>query len=433
MLRWVDLDEKEQSYDLLLEYARKGNLDKYEINKRYIPEKYHTQEFYEILVDKKPGYIYLVPYNFITDVMAKKIVTEKGSLIEYIPLEKRTKEICDIAFASSKKNIKFFPENLVNLELAESIIKEDGYLLGILPVSILTYELCLMAVTNKGTALRFVPEEFRTYELCKVAVLNDARAIRRVPIKLITEDFCKETLNSMIILPAETKKFVDKCLQINNSTVLNKIDLKIPDNLNQDSTSFSSIKIDETGMFNNEALKKLSNLGIFTLNDLFNKSREPNFSTDIQATSSLYDHIIGTIKILKCKYLNEDPLINIASLEHDELGGKLGLSTRTSTALRRSYISGEILIEIMTSMDIGRDLGRIRNLGETSLNELMTKYYIVTEYYKNKATKEPELVDLFNELQNLTRQNAEINNKIIAVMEKIKEIENNNIKGGSLK
>ena len=45
----------------------------------------------------------------------------------------------------------------------------------------------------------------------------------------------------------------------------------------------------------------------------------------------------------------------------------------------------------------------------------MTKYYIVTEYYKNKATKEPELVDLFNELQNLTRQNAEINNKIIEI------------------
>ena len=108
MKRWIDLEENEQSYNLLLDYARNGMLEIYEISKQFIPKEYMTKEFFEILVNKNSGYITVTPTEFITNEMATMVVTENGSLIQYIPLEKRTQKICDIAFAYSKKILNIF-------------------------------------------------------------------------------------------------------------------------------------------------------------------------------------------------------------------------------------------------------------------------------------------------------------------------------------
>lgn len=190
-------------------------------------------------------------------------------------------------------------------------------------------------------------------------------------------------------------------------------------------------------LFSNGLYKILEAQGITTVKELFDFTKNPRDITSI-INENFYDELLNTVKLLKCKYLNEDPEIDLKSTNTRKNFDKLGLSTRTYNALIRysgmsTYTNLE---EYLKAYCNDKSLCRINGMGATAKKEFMAKSKIVLDYYEKNNSKEIKvnknpnsddiktLIALNAELKELNKKREEIQTQIDAVMEKINGLSN---------
>jgi len=173
--------------------------------------------------------------------------------------------------------------------------------------------------------------------------------------------------------------------------------------------------------FSNNALIMLQDYGIFTLKELFEKFSSEEFVKhfNLMRTSSnqyLQQEILGTVRLLRCKYLNEDPILDFACPEQIDIRTSFGFSARVSSSLSRMRISAKTLFD-MAEEDNFESLYEIRNINKMGVAEVSNKVKIIYNFYKNK---EPEdLQFLLSELKRLIEEDKKITNQIEDVQKRI--------------
>lgn len=160
----------------------------------------------------------------------------------------------------------------------------------------------------------------------------------------------------------------------------------------------------------------LNNHNISNLEELFREIKNVTFLSKIRNFDCSIE-LIGTTRILKCEYLNEDPLISLddETIVPDVLYELLGFSTKVRHSLLRSEFSenAKDFFEKMRKPHVESSLKRINHLGEKSINEIMHKVGVVFQYYDNKRkdlqncseNEEDEIMNLL--IKRLTELRAE--------------------------
>lgn len=113
------------------------------------------------------------------------------------------------------------------------------------------------------------------------------------------------------------------------------------------------------------------------------------FSKKLPNGQSIRKDMLNIIKLLKCKYLNEDPKINFKITERLPFYEQFGFSRQVISCLCRSRdFNPDKFIELLYS-----DSNKLRNitrLGEAGYGEILYKMSIILNYYKSKYKSETE-------------------------------------------
>ncbi len=199
--------------------------------------------------------------------------------------------------------------------------------------------------------------------------------------------------------------------------------------------NYSNIKLSSlTGLFcNSNALEFLKGYEIITVGDLLEKSVKEDFYNALKANKNTYRDIVNAIKLLKCKYLDVDPLVRID--EDDSIldfGNEIGLSTKAIYALARKQVTIEELINMIKNGTTKTELAGAYNLGEKGINEIVFKTSIVVDYYSthensNFTIKTPteemksEDEKMYYELLEMRKQANDLVSKMDTMLDKLLE------------
>lgn len=160
---------------------------------------------------------------------------------------------------------------------------------------------------------------------------------------------------------------------------------------NNNNVNLKSLRLDaEKGLMSQRLLKVLENLGITTVGDLLEQTKNfDEFSKKLPNGQSIRKDMSNIIKLLKCKYLNEDPKINFKITERLPFYEQFGFSRQVISCLCRSRdFNPDKFIELLYS-----DSNKLRNitrLGEAGYGEILYKMSIILNYYKSKYKSETE-------------------------------------------
>jgi len=312
---------------------------------------------------------------------------------------------------------------------------EERINLRSIPKELRTQEVCEFAVSEGKTpgAIRFVPAKLKNYEMCKKAVIRDPKNISYVPVEILTKEFYDEIVSLGVLIPIKHRGYVQECLKLHagifevSQTILS-------------TTSYPEVSDIElsnvAGFFDKVTINYLNKLGIRTLEDLFREYDNPGFVHLFSAKSQNLDWLVPAIRLLRCKYLGEDPMIDMEAENCGDFLNSFGFSNRAYNCLMWEGIGNETsyhikekgkprgeyhLLEIMKSDACVDRFSRIRNMGKKTLEEIVTKAAIVVDYYSKKPQVTDDLNELFYELQRLTVERYKINEQINIVNDKIRE------------
>lgn len=341
-----------------------------------------------------------------------------------------------------------------------------------IPKEALSEEIILYAIEKgfvNNSIFYDIPNEFKTYEVCKNSVIHCPSIIKLVPLKFITKEFLKELNESNVHISEYYMGYIKECIQANDKingviSLNEKTNIetskspknKLPDNIKY-------IDLNTLDFINPYILKVFKTFGINNLGELFDATETSEFyeycyeyftSSEWENKFSREKHkkekssdLTNTIRLLKCKYLDEAPLIEIDDEQMDiiELFNLLAFSKKTFNALVRSNIFSGInakeYFKIFQDYNIEETLLKTRNISRTSFCEIMGKTNIILDYYKrhnkdekNREIKEDETIEyLKNELQRLREESKKIDMQIDTIIEKIQEKTLNQSKGGAIK
>lgn len=183
--------------------------------------------------------------------------------------------------------------------------------------------------------------------------------------------------------------------------------------------------------FSYHAIVLLNTVNIYTLSDLFSKSDEPNFvdllnSSKNNFTILLRNEILGTTKLLRCKYLNEEPHISFDAPYNIDITSDFGFTQRAINILNRGGYTNMKLCEMIKQKNYYKLLG-LNQSGKVAVEEIESKTQIAYQYYQKKSTIDKkadsleELKELFIELDRLRKIELETLEKRKIVEDKIKE------------
>lgn len=173
-----------------------------------------------------------------------------------------------------------------------------------------------------------------------------------------------------------------------------------------DYSKYRNIQLSELeNFFSNNALILLKEYEIFTLEDLFIQFEFESFlqafgASCTKSNARLHNEIFGTTRLLRCKYLDENPNIPFDNVQ--SFINSVGFSSRIVSALIRNcsnciHISIEYLFD-MAKDDNFYELSKIRGIAEVGIQEIRNKIMIVYKYYKDS---EKSVAILYSELQEL--------------------------------
>lgn len=199
--------------------------------------------------------------------------------------------------------------------------------------------------------------------------------------------------------------------------------------------NYSNIKLSSlTGLFcNSNALEYLKNYCILTVGDLLTMAGEEEFNRELKSNKNTYKDVINAVRLLKCKYLDIDPLVTIEDGDSIlEFGAKIGLSTKAIYALARKQVTIEDLISIIKNGSAKEELAGAYNLGEKGINEIVFKTSIVVDYYSRyensnftinlpKEEKKSEVEEMYCELLKIRNQANDLVSNIDNILDKLVE------------
>lgn len=199
--------------------------------------------------------------------------------------------------------------------------------------------------------------------------------------------------------------------------------------------NYSNIKLSSlTGLFcNSNALECLKNYGILTVGDLLQIAGDEDFYETLKTNKNTYKDVMTAVRLLKCKYLDIDPLVTIEDGDSIlEFGAKIGLSTKAIYALARKHVTIEQLISIIKNDSAKEELAGAHNLGQKGINEIVFKTSIVVEYYSKHENsdftikipneeKKSEEEELYFELLKIRNQANDLVSNIDNILDKLVE------------
>lgn len=393
-----------------------------------------------------------IPERFITMEMVNGALQLDGRIIAVLPSKFQTTEIHKMVLNKSYKNLSAIPEEFLTDEVIKYALGLNGDALNYTPKARRTPEFCKLALAGNASCFRAIPDELKTHDICLSVLLKKPKSIRYVPVHMITEEFMKEIYDLNIIIPEDLLGYANECIKKNNqmkNAVIGengKIEIpriKLPENI-------SNITINSLEMyFSQGALKWFEKLGINTFEDLVNFINQPDTIVNFK-NKDIRDEIFGTTSLLKCKYLNEEPGIDITDEENtfDTINNRVGLSTRAFRGLKKIGLGFDTIkdfFEKVSTTDFSKDLSRLTNVGPKTIREIELKLGIITEFYSRKKINDSaalEIIDsnvadstetlesLNNKLMRLRAQSAAIDAQIDTVLAKIQEKMITESKGG---
>ena len=408
-----------------------------------------SQEIAEDILSIDIRTIWHVPKKFITREAAIKAMETDPFLIAYVPAEYQTPEYQKSAIDKNPENISLIDPSVLTDEMIYYALSKRGSLLGCVPNERRTLEICEYAINSHGGALRNVPVNLKNSQLCFKAVVKDPSAIKYVPVEFLNQEFVSALTTAGVVIPIKNRSYVEKCLEANKKLEgqqLNpeEVESSIPKlDINSDYSNFRLESL--SGLLTNVSLKALTEHNISTVGDLLNISDKSSlYNMLLNNPKGTYNEICGAIKLLKCKYMGIDPMINFTDTEDAredmrDFGKEIGFSTRAVNVLRRAKISPKQLYELMHEPNRESILYNIRNSGNSIVQEIIFKTTIVTDFYDKKKAKEEtatedETIEGLNE--ELTQIRAEIqrlNARTDEILAKIQEKMLEKSKGGVLK
>lgn len=416
-------------------------------------EKLITQEVADDILSLDITTICNVPPQFVSRENAIKAMNYSPRFICYVPAEYQTPDRQQKAVDFDLINISSIDPSVLTEEIIYYVLNKKPHFIQYVPKERKTVELCEYAVNLNSQALKTVPPKLRTVEICFNAVTKDPSVITYVPVEFMTEEFLSNLSNAGVVIPLSCRGYVKESLMANQK--LQEEQQK----LHEKRLEFEKIALSESKFEINEetmnirleslpelltgrALKLLRNNNILTVGDLLNVSQNVGFYEKLlDDTKITYIEIRAALRLLKCKYMGVDPMINQEEDNgYSELENKLGLSTNAITSLQRcGYTTTKTFFELINNELIDPKTNKMINVGAEIAQELMFKGTIVTQFYANKKAKEEsatedetiellseELTQIRNEIQRLNARSDEI---IAKIQEKM--LEKN--KGGILK
>ncbi len=388
--------------------------------------------------------IWHIPKEFISKEIAIKAMETDPLLMPYVPAEYHTLEYQKKAIDIKPENLSLIDPSVVTDEMIYYALSKRGSVLGCVPVERRTLEVCDYAISIYGRALRNVPDNVINSQLCFKAVVKDPSAIKFVPVEFLNQEFISTLNTAGVVIPIKNRSYVDECLKAHEKLEGQQLNFEeIVSNtpkFNVD-PKYSNIRLESlSGLFTRPALKVLVQNNIFTVYDLLTVSDDSKFyGMILNNPKAIYREIRGAIRLLKCKYLDIDPMINFEDTGMMAFGNEIGFSVRTINILLRGGMSPKMLYDIMKSPDRMDELCHIRNSGPSSVEEMIFKTTIVIDYYDKKAEKsetftEDETIESLNE--ELVQVRAEIerlNARTDEILAKIQEKMLEKGKGGVLK
>ena len=390
--------------------------------------------------------IWNIPKKYITKENAIKAMDTNILLMPYVPAEYQTPDYQKKAIDEKPENLSLIDSSVVTDEMIYYALSKKGSVLGSVPKEKRTLEVCDYAISNYGGALRNVPDNVKNSELCLKAVVKDPNAIKYVPVELLTQEFVDSLTAAGVVIPMKNRSYVYECLKVHkileeNELNSDKVVADIPKlDVNKD---YSNIRLESlSGLFTDASLKLLASHDISTIGDLLSMSDNSTFQGMVLGNSEpAYLEITGAIKLLKCKYMNIDPMIYFmdtgdAYKDMRDFSEMIGFSGRAKNALYRNGMSPKKLYDIVKSPNGEYSLYQIRNAGNTTVQEILFKTAIVIDYYdkkteKSKLATDDETIEALNEeLSQVRAEIQRLNARTDEILAKIHERMLEKIKGG---
>lgn len=191
----------------------------------------------------------------------------------------------------------------------------------------------------------------------------------------------------------------------------------IDDEVKVDYSKFENISLSEVEMyFSSKAFKEINDLNIKNLGDLFRKdaSRELyiEFFKKHSNAVELWKSIKGSLLILRCKYLNINPNIDIN--KEGDYADKIGLSRNLKKRLLSYYSLS--LLEIFRMIEENNYSTLEYHFSIEVVNEIINKCTVLYNYYKKQDQKSvislDELRKLYLRLEEILNEYNEVKAQI---------------------
>ena len=386
--------------------------------------------------------IWLVPSNYISKDNAEKAMNEDIRLLEFVPAKYQTLERQYELINKNPALISLIDPTVLLDEVMYYALSKRGTILSKIPVERRTYDICTTAINYYPASLKHVPDEVKTAEMCFNAVARKPDMIKYVPVKFLTEEFVEALNRANVIIPMNFSGYVNECLSANNRLKGEDIKETEPINFNVDiNADYMNLRLNTfPTLFSNTTIEFFQENGVFTFGDLLNKNQDKEFNSEVLKASVLYykEMTIG-LKILKCKYLNIDPLVDLSydnETTMDDISERFGFDSRITNALRRKGYTPQTFFELLKEEDAEHKLKMIRNMGATSVEQILYKTSVIMNYYENKEeqeqimTEDETIEELTKELEETRTEIQRLNSRIDEILLKIQEKTLGKKKGG---
>ena len=408
-----------------------------------------TQEVTDDIIGINIRTICNIPHKFITKEIAEKAMETDPILIQYIPAEYQTLEYQKKAIDTKPEYLSLIDPSVVTDEIIYYALSKRGSVLGCVPKEKRTFEVCEYAISSYGGALRNTPDSVKNTELCFKAVVKDPSMIKYVPVEFLTQEFVDSLNNAGVVIPMKNQGYVNECLTAHKKLEQQQLEFekivsaapKLEIN-----PEYSSIRLESiAGLLTVPSLKALAEQNVLTVGDLLGVSDNNEFyGMILNHPRPTYKEIRGAIGLLKCKYLDIDPMITFedtgdAFKDIQNFGKKIGFSTRTVHVLWNERISPKSLYELMNDPNRYAKLHHISDAGDKVVQEILLKMTILTDFYDKKekkestATEDETIKALNEELVQVRAEIQRLNARTDEILAKIQEKMLEKNKGGVLK
>lgn len=294
-----------------------------------------------------------------------------------------------------------------------------------IPKEKITYDVCLAAV-NKSNKLmkiiRFIPRKYFDDVMCLTCVHKDLSSIRKIPMNKITLDFAKSLIDIGVDLTTEIS-YIKKCISKNEGIEYNDEILYSNTRKNIMTSKNVDILIDDcTDLLSKQTINILKRKDINNLNELFYLYDSGRMAEIFDPHKRQYSEMMGVAKLLKCKYLDVDPMIDENSNEKlEDVLNKMGLPLTIMQGLTRAgyfdWDFGKNVSEFFTMVRSNDfvDLLKVRGMGQGKIDILTAYTKIVTDYHDKHVNDLQSNDDIITMLSD---ENKRLDNEINVALSK---------------